>query len=572
MEHVQVFALVIVAVAVTALCRRRGWPAPLVLVGTAIVVSLIPGVPRYEIRPELLLEFVLPPLLYSAALSSSYRDFRTSRNSIIRLGVGLVLVTALVAALAYWALDESAIPFLAALALGAVVAPPDAVAAAAVGRKLGLPRRVMTLLSGESLINDATSLTLYKVALLGVATGTWAIGEGLAIFGLAVVVGVAVGLVLGLVVHFVRMRLDDPVVASVIGLLTPFAAYWGAEQLEGSGVLAVVTAGLYLGHTSPQAGYATRLFEEPIWSTADLLLESFTFALIGLQLPWVIRDVIASDQGLRHALVLSVGVLVTVILVRPVYIFATSRFDHLRLRGSHRPAFDSLSARESAVVSWAGMRGVVTLAAAAAIPLTSNGAPFPERATLQLVAYSVAIGTLLVQGLTLPWVIRRLKVGSADETASDAAQEASLRLATADAVQGVLEKQRTDWTKALGPERADELIEKLSSAWRARATAAAVMLDPASADDIVPDEGLRPDEVSGVTSAIRTVSPSDVPTPSEGKRTQKLQREIVSAQREVLMEWRDSGQLDEVVMRRVMRELDLEDESLSSSWLSRVRT
>lgn len=571
MEHVQVFALVIVAVAVTAVCRNRGWPAPLVLVGVAIVVSLVPAVPRYEIRPEILLEFVLPPLLYSAALSSSYRDFRTSLNSITRLGVGLVFVTAFAAALAYWWLDDAGIPILAALALGAVVAPPDAVAAAAIGRRLGLPRRVMTLLSGESLINDATSLTLYKVAIAGVATGAWALGEGIAIFGLAVVVGVAVGLVIGLVVNYVRLRLDDPVVASVIGLLTPFAAYWAAEQVMGSGVLAVVTAGLYLGHTSPRAGYATRLYEEPIWSTVNLLLESFTFALIGLQLPWVFRDVIASDQGLRHGVVLSLGVLVTVILVRPVYIFATARFDHLRLRGSHRPELDSLSARESAVVSWAGMRGVVTLAAAAAIPLTSNGAPFPERATLQLVAYSVAIGTLLVQGLTLPWVIRRLKVGSADETASDAAQEAAVRLATADAVQGVLEKQRADWSRTLGTSGADEMIDKLSSTWRARATAAAVMLDPSTADELVPDEGLRPEAVSGVTSALRTVSPSNVPTPSEGKRTQKLQREIVSAQRAVLMRWRDTGQLDEVVMRRVMRELDLEDESLSSSWLSRVR-
>ena len=174
------------------------------------------------------------------------------------------------------------------------------------------------------------------------------------------------------------MRLDDPVVASAIGLLTPFAAYWGAEALLGSGVLAVVAAGLYLGHTAPRAGYATRLYEEPIWSTVDLVLEAFTFALIGVQLPWVVRDVIASDQGLRPALLLSLAVLTTAILVRPVYIFATARFDNLRLRGSHRPAGDALDARESAVVSWAGMRGVVTLAAAAAIPATSAGAPSPS--------------------------------------------------------------------------------------------------------------------------------------------------------------------------------------------------
>ena len=569
MHNVELFVLVTGAVAVTAVCRRRGWPAPLVLVAVAIVVSFLPGVPRYEIEPEILLQFVLPPLLYSAALSSSYRDFRSSLNSITRLGVGLVLVSAFAVALAFWWF-EPPVPLTAALVLGAVVAPPDAVAAAAVGKRLGLPRRVMTLLSGESLINDATSLTLYKVALAGVATGALAFADGLGIFALAVSAGVAVGLVIAWAVHMARLRLDDPVVASAIGLLTPFAAYWLAEELRGSGVLAVVAAGLYLGHTSPRAGYATRLYEEPIWSTVDLVLESFTFALIGMQLPWVVRDVIASDQGLRHGIAVSLAILLVAILIRPVYIFLTARFDHVRLRGSHRPAKDSLSARESAVVSWAGMRGVVTLAAAAAIPITSNGAPFPERATIQLAAYTVAIGTLLVQGLSLPWVITRLGVGSADETAHDAAQEAAVRVATADAVHDVLERQREDWSRNLGPERAGELIDRLSGVWRARATAAAVMLDPSSADELVPDGEPAP-ELTGVSGAIREVSPARVPTPEEGLRTQRLRREIVAAQREVLMERRDAGELDETVMRRMMRELDLEDESLSSSWIERVR-
>ncbi len=567
MHHVEVFLLVAGAVAVTAACRRRGWPAPLVLVAVAIAVSFLPGVPRYEIDSEVLLDFVLPPLLYSAALSSSYRDFRSSLSSITRLGVGLVLVSAVVVALVFWWAEPS-VPFAAALVLGAVVAPPDAVAAAAVGKRLGLPRRVMTLLSGESLINDATSLTLYKVALAGVATGAWVLADGIAVFAVAVAAGVAIGLALGWLVHKVRLRLDDPVVASAIGLLTPFAAYWSAEALSGSGVLAVVAAGLYLGHTSPRAGYATRLYEGPIWSTVDLLLEAFTFALIGVQLPWVVRDVIASDQGLVHGVEVSLLVLLVAILVRPAYIFTTARFDHLRMRGSHRPAGDSLSARESAVVSWAGMRGVVTLAAAAAIPLTSNGQPFPHRATLQLAAYTVAIGTLLAQGLTLPWVIGRLGVGSADESARDAAQEAAVRVATADAVQDVLEGQRDAWASRLGPQQADAMIERLSSAWRARATAAAVMLDPDSADGLVLD---APPEPTGLTGAMRQISPGRVPTAEEGLRTQQLRRQIIAAQRDVLMAQRDSGQLDEAVMRRMMRELDLDDESLSSSWIERIQ-
>lgn len=568
MHHVEIFVLVAGAVLVAAVCRQRGWSSPLVVTGVALAVSFLPFVPRYEINSELLLEFVLPPLLYSAALQSSYRDFRASLNAITRLGVGLVLVSAAVVAVVFWWLEPKA-PFAVALVLGAVVAPPDAVAATAVGRRLGLPRRVMTVLSGESLINDATSLTLYKVALAGAATGGWALGRGFATFGLAVVVGVAVGLVLGWVVHAGRMRVDDPVVASAIGLLTPFAAYWSAEQIHGSGVLAVVTAGLYLGHTAPRAGYATRLFEEPIWSTLDLLLESFTFALIGIQLPWVVRDVVDSHEGLRHGVGLSLAVLLVVLLVRPVYVFGTSWYDNLRLRGTHRTTADRLSAREQAVVSWAGMRGVVTLAAAAAIPATTNGAPFPERATLQLVAYTVAIGTLLLQGLSLPWVITRLGVGSGQEDAEDATQEAAMRVATADAVQEVLEKQRPEWTKLMGADRAEATIGRLAATWRGRAAAAAVILAPEQAEEILPDHVDVTESSRGLGFEGRPAT-GTLPTVEEGRRRLRLRRDIVAAQREVLMQHRDAGDLDEAVMRRMMRELDLEDESLSSSWLQRA--
>ncbi|MBT0992731.1 sodium:proton antiporter [Cellulomonas sp. DKR-3] len=569
MDHVEVFLLVIGAVLVGAACRRRGWPAPLVVVGVAILVSLIPAVPRYEVDSELLLEFVLPPLLYSAALASSYRDFRASLNSITRLGVGLVLASALVVAATFWLLED--VPFAVALVLGAVVAPPDAVAAAAVGRRLGLPRRVMTLLSGESLINDATSLTLYKVALAGVATGAWELGAGLATFAAAVVGGVVVGFAIGWVVHLVRMRLDDPVVASAIGLLTPFGAYWAAEAIGGSGVLAVVTAGLYLGHTSPRAGYATRLYEGPIWSTLDLLLESFTFALIGMQLPWVVRDVVSSDQGFAHGLVVSFVVLGTAVLVRPLYVFGTAWFDRLRLPGSHRPRGDSLTRRESAVVSWAGMRGVVTLAAAAAIPATSGGDPFPERATIQLAAYTVAIGTLLLQGLSLPWVITRLGVGSAQEVADDAAQEAGMRLAAADAVQEYFEGRRDQLEREFGRERAEQMIERMSSGWRQRASAAAVMLDPEHAEELLPDGVTPQDAAEKGLGTIGGAAARRLPAAAAGRKMQAMRRALIATQREVLMEHRDAGDLDESVMRRMMRELDLEEEALASSWVTRLR-
>lgn len=547
MDRAQIFALIAGAVVITAICRRRGWPAPLVLVAAGLVVSYIPGVPEYDIDPQLILEFVLPPLLFSAARSASYQDMRRSLNSIVRLGVGLVLVSALAVALVAWALVPE-LPFAAALVLGAVVAPPDAVAAAAVGRKLGLPRRVMTVISGESLINDATSLTLYKVALAGAASGAWAWSEGLTTFALAVLVGVSSGLVIGWVVHRLRLRFDDPVVSSTIALLTPFACYWGAEHLTGSGVLAVVSAGLYLGHTAPSAGYATRLVQDPIWETLDLLLESFTFALIGVQLPWLIADVRASHEGLTTAVILAAAVLGTSIVIRPLYVFATAWFDHLRLPGSHRDLSDALSARESAVVSWAGMRGVVTLAAAAGIPAMAGSVEFPDRATLQLVAYAVAIGTLLVQGLSLPWLIRRLGVRSDDDDLRDRAQEARLRMATARAAQEVIEQRRRQWAPTLGEKRAGLLTKGLAEGIARRERATVVMLDPSIASD---------DDLAKVST-------------SRTRAMQDLRRDVVAAQRATLMAERDAGHVDEVVMRQVLRELDLEDESLDAAPINRI--
>ena len=546
MSEAAFFVLVAGAVAVTAVARRYGWPAHLLVLATGLAVSFVPAVPRIDVNPHLLLGLVLPPLLYSASLTSSYQDFRASLNSITRLGVGLVLVTAAAVAVVAAQLIPG-LPLSAALVLGAVVAPPDAVAATAVGRRLGLPRRATTVLTGESLINDATSLTLYKVAIAAASTGATALTDGVGVFAVAVVAGVGVGLAVGFVVHLVRVHLDDAVVASTLGLLTPFAAYWGAEQLGGSGVLAVVAAGLYLGHTSPEAGYATRLYEGPIWSTFDMVLESFTFALIGVQLSWVVRDVVEADQGVRTAVVAAFGVLAATVVVRPLYVFATAWVDNVRLPGSHRPARDSLSARESAVVSWAGMRGVVTLAAAAAIPVTSGNGPFPARATLQLVAYGVAIGTLLMQGLSLPWMIRALGLGSGEDAAHDASQEAGLRVLTNRAAAATLRSRQDVLARSVGPEVAEQITSGLARAIEQRGRAVATALDPAV------------DSGPGRPAALE-----------HGRRLQQLRRDTVAAQRVVLMRERDAGRVDEVVMRRMLRELDLEEEQLSSSWLNRV--
>jgi CPA1 family monovalent cation:H+ antiporter len=438
-----------------------------------------------------------------------------------------------------------------ALVLGAIVAPPDAVSAASIGRKLGLPRPVMTVLSGESLINDAAALTFYKVALAGVfgATGgllgiDWSTAAGT--FGLAVAAGVAVGLALGWLVHALRMRLRDPVVESVLGLIVPFAAYLLAEDLHGSGVLAVVAAGLYLGHRGPEAGYATRLQERPLWSSLDLLLEAVVFALIGLQLRYVVGAVQESERSNGSLLVAAVVVLAATIVVRFAFVFGLellrrsprpSRTGTIR---PHRPPWSY-----QVVISWTGMRGVVTLAAAAALPTEVDGAEFNDRYAVQFLAFAVTIGTLLLQGLSLPGLIRRLGVRDEDQPRRDAEEELHLQeRATAAALQ-----------------RVDQLVAELSPK--------------------VDEERLRvwADRIRGpllartrtMTQAVRAEEEDEAEQGRRrARRFHRMRQEVLTTQRRVLMEERDKGNVDEEVVRAVLRELDYEEAATQHAWVSRL--
>jgi CPA1 family monovalent cation:H+ antiporter len=316
----EVFLLLGGSLAVTAFARWRGWPAPLLVMGVAFVVSVIPGVPEIDVDGELVLTLVLPPLLYSAALDVTYLNFRRSIRQIRRLGIGLPIGTALAVGLVVWLIAPS-LGLPVALLVGAIVAPSDAVSAAAVGRRLGLPRRVMTVISGESLVNDATSITLFRTfaALVAGATVTWL--DGVGSFLIAVAVGTGLGLLIGWLVTLLRTRLDDPVVLGTISLLLPFAAYAISERLGGSGVLAVVAAGILIGYNAPKTSYATRQHERPIWQSVDVLLEGLVFALIGLQLSPAIDDVLSSPLGLGLNIGLAIAVLVTVIVIRVAWVF-----------------------------------------------------------------------------------------------------------------------------------------------------------------------------------------------------------------------------------------------------------
>ena len=385
------------AVAVSAVARRKGWPAPLLLVAAGLLVSpLVPGVP---LDPNLVLYVFLPPLLYSAALDSSYLRLRDVKRAVALLSVGLVLFTAFgVGAVVHWLVP--AISWPVAVAVGAVVAPPDAVAATAIGRRIGLPRQIVTILEGESLLNDATALAASSV---GVAT----LEVGLD-FLWASVGGAALGFVVFVLVAKVRRLVTDPLMDTAISLVTPFAAYLLAEELHSSGVIAVVVTGLLLGHKAPVIQTAqSRIAERINWRTIAFLLENTVFLLIGLQARWILEGV--ADSELEPALIALVcgAALLTTMVLRMVWVFGSR---YLLVRPVEGPDSGRLpSWRYSVVLGWAGMRGVVTLAAAFVIPEDTE-----YREVLLLVAFTVVAGTLFIQGLSLPWVARTLRVPSPD--------------------------------------------------------------------------------------------------------------------------------------------------------------
>jgi monovalent cation/hydrogen antiporter len=524
-------AVLVVSVLLAAVARRYDVSAPLALVVAGLAASVIPGFGDIRLEPELVLYVILPPLLWSAGLESSYVALRRNIRPIGLLAVGLPLATTFaVGVVAYHTVPELTIA--AALTLGAIVAPPDAVSATAIGRRLGLPRRMMTLLGGESLLNDATALTAYKVS-LAAAIGTAASWAGaLGTFALAAVGGVAVGWLLGAVIVFIRSRLDDPLVESAIGLGAPFVIYLVAEEVHGSGVLAVVVAALISGQRSTRASYATRLQDFAVWKALQLVLESFAFLLIGLQLPSVVREL----TGIRASVIAtsSVAVLLTVILVRIVWIYLLAYLPRL-LSAKIREREPAPTRAQVFIVAWAGMRGVVSLAAAFGVPLTTmSGDPFPGRPHLVFLTFVVVIGTLLLHGLTLPWLIRLLGVqgdeARTDAIAAAAAQDRAAR-AAADRLDELLAADQGG-----GPSDVQERAAEVLRNWNTRRRNSAW-------------ERLgRDDEDIGESPA------------SAFKR---LRLEMLAAERETFIAERDSGHIDDEVLRSVLRGLDLEEATLN---------
>lgn len=421
------------AIAAGWLANRIRIPYPIVLVLAGVGFAFAFDWTHLELEPELMLAIVLPAVLYPAAIDTSWRDFRSMLRPIFLLATGLVATTTLAVGLVFkWLVPE--VPWAVAFALGAVVSPPDAVAATAVLKRFRLPRRIVTLLEGESLVNDATGLVLYRFAVATVLTGAfsgWAlVGE----FGLIALGGIALGIAMGWVTTKFQERLADPMLELALSLTTPFATYWACESLGFSAVLGVVTVGLYRSRWSHRGSNAlARLNIRTFWGALVYVVNCLVFVLIGIELP-VIAESLLGQQQLSWPRVVGLVAALSVVAigVRFAWIFTATYGVRWLIPSLQRR--DPASARVSTLVSWCGMRGVVTLAAALALPVTlADGTPFPQRDLVILLAFGIVFVTLVGQGLTLPVLIRKLRLERDDsgETevglARDAMRKAAVR-------------------------------------------------------------------------------------------------------------------------------------------------
>ncbi|MFD0311335.1 Na+/H+ antiporter [Streptomyces sp. NPDC059517] len=522
--HVMPLLLLIAgSAAVAGAARRTPVPAPLLLVAAGLIVSYVPGVPDYTLDPHVVLPLLLPPLLYTAATDSSYLDLRAQIRPVALLSVGYVLFATFAVGWAAYVIVPD-LSLTAALVLGAVVAPPDAVAATAVARRVGLPSRVTTILQGESLVNDATAITAYKVA-LAAAVGegaTWAGGIGE--FLLAALGGIGVGLVLMMPIHWMRTHLKEALLQNSLSLLTPFFAYAVAEQVHASGVLAVVVVALYLGHRNWEVDFATRLQEEAVWKMVAFILESAVFALIGLQLPVILKG-LGEYEGASAAWY-AVALFVIVVATRFAWVYPATYLPRL-LSARIRKREENPTWKGSFVISWAGMRGVVSLAIAFSIPLTADGGEdFPGRNMILFLTFTTVIGTLVVQGLSLPPLIRLLKLPGRDQQAETLA-EANAQAQASRAAERRLEELLSDERNTLPPPLADRLrtvLERRRNAvWE------------------------RLGQVNSVTGE----------TADDTYR--RLSREMIGAERAVFVKLRDGRFIDDEMLRTLLRRLDLEE-------------
>ena len=513
-----VLLLLLSAVALGWLARRFDFPYPIALVVGGMLLGFVPNLPQFPFDPQLILVVVLPPVLYQAALLTSWTDFRANLRPISLLAIGLVVATTLVVGAAFKALVPD-VPWAAAFVLGAIVSPPDAVAATTILSKLNIPRRVVTVLEGESLVNDASGLVIYKFALAAVLTGAFSMADASVQFGVVAAGGIAIGMVLAFIFIAIHKRLDDPFTEVLTSLTIPYTAYILAEHLHVSGVLAVVAAGLVRGRYTPKIVSAEmRIIARSVWNILVFMLNSLIFMLIGTRMSAVIESL--AGYSMLDLIGVGVATSVAAMLVRVLWVYPVAWLPRW-LAGSLNASEPALARHELGIIGWCGMRGIVSLAAALALPETlPDGSPFPHRDMIVFVTFFVIAATLLGQGLTLPAVIRWLNVGSEWDAGEEQRHvRAAMARAALARIDGIIaaEGMPADWSATLR----DEIVQRL---------------------ELAAPEGL---EASPRSAAIG-----------------RLRREAVIAQREEMIRLWKANEISDEVMRHLEEILDFQQAHL----------
>ena len=529
-HEVQIVFLILLLFVVifAALARKLQTPYPIVLVVAGLLLSFVPGIPKISLNPDVVFLVVLPPLLYSAAWLTNWREFKFHLVSILLLAFGLVAFTVIgIAEAARWLFPG--FDWRLGLVLGAVVATTDAIAATSIAKRVGLPQTIVDILEGESLVNDASGLLALEFAVAMVVEGrTPTVGEGFLRLSYLVIAGLIIGLLIGLVVEWFERRIDDGPIEIIVSILTPYAAYLAAESARASGVLAVVACGLYLSRQSSEFFPAqVRMQAWAVWDSLTFIVNGLVFVLIGLQLPYVLAGI--RGYGIGHLVMYGAVFSAIVIVLRLFWIYPGTRVAYFVRTRILRQKYPLPTTKAVFVVGWTGMRGVVALAAALALPeVLANGSPFPQRNIIIFLTFCVILVTLVLQGLTLPALIRAL--GLAGSSGDHAEEEEARRIITSTALSH-LEGVRTQDSDAF-----DAVYDDLTHRYSRRLAS----LSKDNADE----NGMSNQELA---------------------RYRKILGELLRVERKTAVRLRNEGRINDEVLRKIEHEIDLSETRLQLS-------
>jgi CPA1 family monovalent cation:H+ antiporter len=517
----ELILICLVAIALLALAARKiRVPYPILLTLGGVTLALIPGLPQIRLEPQLVFDLFLPPLIFPAAVFTSWRDFRSNLRPILLLAIVLVLLT--MSSIAFVFHYLTGLPLAVGFVFGAIISPPDAVAALAVTQQLRVPRKIIVILEGESLVNDATSFISFRFAVAAVMTGSFSLGQAGLHFLLVAAGGIGVGLAVGWLATRVQRALDDPPVQTMFSLLTPYVAYFSGEKLHVSGILAVVIAGMFYGWWAPRIlSGRMRLQALPVWEMAVFILNGLLFMLIGLELPQVIHAL--PSNSVAGVARLALLVVAAVVLVRFVWMFGSTYLPRL-LSTTFRHE-NPAPWQHTTLIAWTGMRGADSLAGALAVPFVlPNGHPFPGRNLILLLTFAVIFGTLVLQGLTLSPLIGWLRI------VDDRVTEKEERLARLRANEAALARLETfQATNHARP----EVFERLRSEYKERIQQ-------------LRNEAPREEDSAGLFSPD----------------FEKLAREALQTERETVIELRNQEAISDQALRRIQRDIDLAEARL----------